>query len=571
MSIPTNAEILTLLDRLDSCTADDLESQWLDFKPWNDPKDMKLAGEYAVCFANADGGVIVFGVKDRTQGRAAAIEGAGGYDLDVWRRAIYAGTIPNIPVDVEELTVPEGTGRLLVVRVPKGASPPYGTVQGLYKRRVGKNCMPLDPSGFAKGQVSTGAVDWSGQTAEGVGLDTLDPLEIARARAVLRSKSPESILLKMGDREFLEGLEAVRKGRVTNAGLLLFGRPEVSTEACPQSQVHYVHQPSETKVASNILMKGSLLGIIERIEQIFSGPANPEEELSLGLYKLRIPAFPLDVVREAVLNAVTHRDYADAGEVLIRHARGELVVTSPGGFVGGITIRNILRHEAFARNRTLANAFVKLRLVESAGTGRRKMFVPLLSLGKRMPAYETDGARVTLRLFDGSYDAQMAKLVAKWNEEGREIGLDALMVLTHLKENAFIDTGAAAELLQLSRDEARSLLDKLAIPGTGILERKGQTRAATFHLTKGIAKDLLGKAAYTKARGLNPVRYAEMVKQYADHHGAITPQECRELLGLGDSKSAAVEVSRYLKKWSSPSGFLRMEGRPPKNRYVLSR
>ena len=126
-------------------------------------------------------------------------------------------------------------------------------------------------------------------------------------------------------------------------------------------------------------------------------------------------------------------------------------------------------------------------------------------------------------------------------------------------------------MLQLSRDEARSVLDTLAIPGTGILERKGQTRAATFHLTKGVAKDLLGKAAYTKTRGLNPVRYAEMVKQYVDHHGAITPQECRELLGLGDSKSAAVEVSRYLKKWSGLSGFLRMEGRPPTNRYVLSK
>src|SRR5271157_6017502 len=111
MPIPTNAEILTQLDRLDTETADDLETQWLEFKPWIGPRDdMRVAVEYAVCFANAEGGVIVFGVADRTRGRAAAIHGARGSDMDVWRRGIFDSTRPNLVVEVEELTVPEGTG-----------------------------------------------------------------------------------------------------------------------------------------------------------------------------------------------------------------------------------------------------------------------------------------------------------------------------------------------------------------------------------------------------------------------------------------------------------------------------
>lgn len=73
MSIPTNDEVLTLLDRLKSLTADDLESQWLDFKPWQGPKDdMKIAVEYAACFANAEGGVVVCG-----GGRRAALRVPG--------------------------------------------------------------------------------------------------------------------------------------------------------------------------------------------------------------------------------------------------------------------------------------------------------------------------------------------------------------------------------------------------------------------------------------------------------------------------------------------------------------
>jgi ATP-dependent DNA helicase RecG len=570
MSIPTNAEILALLDGLNTHVADDLETQWLEFKPWTNSKDdMKVAVEYAACLANADGGVIVFGIADKRRGRASTIHGARGYDLDVWRRGIYAGVRPNLRVEVEELAVPEGTGKLLVVRVPKGSSPPYGTVQGLFKRRVGKNCMPLDPHSFLRSQISSGAVDWSGEPASHVELEDLDPLELARARAILRSKNPESELLKVEDADFLKGLGALRGRQVTNTGLVLFGKPEVLAEACPQSQVHYVHQISETSASRNDLWQVGLLLTLERIEQIFSSPANPEEELSVGLFKLRIPAYPLEAVREALLNAVTHRDYSDPGEVLIRHTPREMVVTSPGGFIGGITLQNILRHEPVARNRTLANAFVRLRLVEAAGMGRRRIFVPILSYGKRPPEFDTDGFSVSLKLFNLGYDKVMAALVSRLNQEGRDIGLDALMVLRHLREQPFVDATAAAELLQVDREEARQILDQMTLPPATLLERKGHTKTATYHLTKGLAKELLGKAAYTRIRGLNPKRYAELVREYLKDHQSISNREVRDLLGLGESASAQVEASRYLAKWSAADGFLEPFGRGNRRRYRL--
>ena len=276
-----------------------------------------------------------------------------------------------------------------------------------------------------------------------------------------------------------------------------------------------------------------------------------------------------DVVREAVLNAVTHRDYADPGEVLIRHTSRELAITSPGGFVGGIRVDNILRHEPVARNRTLANAFLKLRLVEAAGTGRRRIFVPMLSYGKRVPQYESADQQVTLRIFDGVFDRALAQMVAKWSADGREIELDALLVLAYMKEHPYIDTKRAAPLLQLDREDARGVLDQLSVPGKGILERRGRTQAATFHLAKGIARDLLGRAAYTRTKGIAPARFAEIVREYVQDHGSITNRECRELLGLGDSPSAQVEASRYLKKWSASSGFLKADGTPPRVKYKL--
>lgn len=566
----TDEALLALLDRLDREPADALESQWLDFKPWQDAKaDLKVACEYAACFANAEGGTLVFGVADKVVGRSRAIHGVRGCDLDLFRRGVYEGTRPALSVSVSLLAVPEGTGRLLVVRIPRGASGPYGTSAGLFKQREGKNCMPLDPRGFARARVSTGEVDWSGQPAEGVALADLDPVQIARARNVLRAKDPASGLLALNDAEFLTGLEGVRDGQVTHTGMLLFARRDVLAARCPQAQFHYVLLRNETTVARNDIERLPILEVIERMEQVFQGPLNPEEEISLGLFKLRIPQFPLEAVREAILNALTHRDYTDPGEVLVRHSADELAITSPGGFIAGISPENILRHEPKARNRTLANAFVKLRLVESSGIGRKRIYRSLLEFGKRRPVYCACADTVTLRIFNRGANPRLARMVSELSAAGAPVSLDHLLVLDALLQTDHIDTAAAAETLQLSRDEARAVLEAMTDPVLALLERRGHTLNATYHLAKGVATALKGKAAYTLSRGLDPVRYAELVREYLKDHGSITNAELRQLLGLGASASASVEASKLLSKWSGPDGFL--DRRPPENRprYVL--
>jgi len=570
VGVPTDTDIQRLLDELDSGkVADDLESQWLDFKLWHETKgDMRVAREYAVSFANADGGVVVFGVDDKAAGRVNAIRGCGKVDIDIWRKAIYDATRPHIDADVHLIDVPEGTGHLLVVRVRKGIHQPYGTSDGIYRVRVGKNCQPLDPDEFARRQARLGTTDWSAQIVEGLTPADLDAVEIARARNRIRDKDPGSILLTLSDKDLLAGLGVTRGGRVTNAGLVLFGREDQLRDLCPQSQVHYVYQISDTSVARNDQMRLGLLNVLELIERSFSGAANPEQELSVGFFKVRIPAFPLDVVREAVLNAVVHRDYTVSEEVFIKHQLHELTVSSPGAFIGGVTPYNILRHDPVARNKTLADALLKMRLVESAGTGARRMFSTILQYGKRAPEYEADEWRVKLCIHDGNFDERMARLVVTWREKGREPQLDELLILSFLREHPSIDTRSAATLLQLGIEDARSTLEIMATAIPAFLERQGRTRAATFALSKAVARELTGRVSYSKAKGIEPERYEATVRQFVAHHGSITPAECRELLGLGDSQSARVQVSKYLARWSSQEGFLKRTGISPRTVYI---
>ena len=136
-------DILKLLDELESRIADDLESQRLDFKEWKSQSRVDAVDqviEMAVCMANGGGGTVVFGVRDRTIGRADAIKGVPhDVDTNLLMKAVYDRTDPKITPVFEAITVPEGTGRLIIMHILPGM-PPYTDTSGRGKIRVGKDC-----------------------------------------------------------------------------------------------------------------------------------------------------------------------------------------------------------------------------------------------------------------------------------------------------------------------------------------------------------------------------------------------------------------------------------------------
>ncbi|MCI0693830.1 putative DNA binding domain-containing protein [candidate division KSB1 bacterium] len=565
--IPSREDILRLLDELDKGKiADDLKSEVVDFKPWlADIEDNQaVAVESVVCFANSAGGIIVFGVKDHTQGRRAAITGCTGYDLDVWRRAIYDATRPHITVDIEELNALEG--RLLLVRVPKGAKPPYGTAGGIYKMRVGKNCMPLDLDAFDRRQVATGAIDWSAEPIAGLSREAFDAVEIARLRNVLRTLRPKSDLLSLSDDDLLSAIGALRDGQITRAGLLLLGRRDVLARMLPQHEVIYLYAPTSTKIGFRKDLKAPLLYVLERLAELIQHPErNPVQTLRVGLFHISIPVYPEETFREAILNALIHRDYLEQGAVHVHHRPKEMVVSNPGGFIGGITPENILHHEPQARNRLLAEMFLKIGLVERAGSGRRRIFIPTLSYGKRPPQYQADAHTVTLTLFNEGFDAALAGFIAKRQREGKEFDMDDLLLLSYLRHHSEIDVPTAAQICQRPYEAMRDLLEGLALQPEAWLEQRGKKKGVAYYLSPSAVSQLLSKAARTRTRDINAVRYPELIRAYVEQHGSIKNEECRELLGLGNSPTARVKASRLL----SRNEFLARVGESRAIRYRL--
>jgi ATP-dependent DNA helicase RecG len=546
--IPSREDILHLLDELDhGKNADDLNSEVVDFKPWlADLNENRAAAvELAVCFANSEGGIIVFGVKDHTPGRQAAITGCTGYDLDVWRQAIYDATRPHITADIEELEVSEG--RLLLVRVPKGEKPPYGTADGMSKRRVEKNCLSLDPEAFNRRQAAAGDIDWSAELIADLGHDAFDPAEIARLRNTLKALRPKSDLLSLSDDDLLSAIGAFREGQMTRAGLLLLGRRDLLASMLPQHEVTYRYAPTSTKIGFRKDLKAPLLYVLERLTELLQHPErNPVQILRLGLFQISIPVYPEETFREALLNALIHRDYLEQGSVQIHHRPKELVVSNPGGFIGGITPENILHHAPKARNRLLAEMFLKIGLVERAGSGRRRIFIPSLSHGKRPPQYQADAHSVTLTLFNEGFDAALAGFIARRQREGKKFDLDDLLLLYYLRKHSEIDVPTAAQICQRPEEAMRGLLERLVLQPEAWLEQRGKKKGVVYYLSPNAVSQLSSKTTRRRTRNSEALRYPELIRAYVEQHGSIKNEECRELLGLGNSPTARVKASRLL-------------------------
>lgn len=315
-------------------------------------------------------------------------------------------------------------------------------------------------------------------------------------------------------------------------------------------------------------LKAPLLYVLERLTEIIQHPErNPLQTLRLGLLHISIPAYPEEAFREAILNALIHRDYLEQGSVYFHHRPNEMVISSPGGFIGGITPENILHHEPKARNRLLAEMFQKIGLVERAGIGRRRIFIPTLSYGKRPPRYEADEHTVVLTLFDDSFDEFLAGFIAKSQRDGKAFDLDDLLLLSYLRSHTEIDVATAAWLCQRPYEAMRDILEGLVLQPDAWLERRGRKNGVTYHLNPNAASHLLSKATYTRTRDIEAVRYPELIRAYVEQHGSINNKECRQLLGLGSSPTARVKASRLLRHCD----FLERIGESRAIRYRLKR
>ncbi|HNG81493.1 MAG TPA: ATP-binding protein [Burkholderiaceae bacterium] len=490
--------------------------------------------EAIVCLANAEGGELWLGVED--DGTPSGLH-AEHHLLAGLAGMVAARTSPSLNVQVEPV---ECNGVPVArIAVPR-ATTVVATAGGVYLRRRLKydgkpECVPMLPHERESRMSSLGLTDVSAQPVTGATLADLDPLERERLRQAVQQYGGDRVLLELDDEALDGALGLTTRQRDGNrvptlTGLLLVGRETALRERVPTHEFAF-QVLAQQAVRFNEFRRFPLLKALDWLETNFR-PYNPEDEIQVGLFRVPVPMVDMAAYREAVANALIHRDYHRVAAVHVRLEDDALVISNPGGLVEGVTLANLLVTEPRPRNRTLADAMKRIGVVERSGRGVDTIFRGMLKFGRPAPDYaRTDAHSVVVRLPTGAADLDFRRLVVE--EERRrsaELPIDSLIALTAIRELKRVMADELAVRIQRDASSAKHTLE--ALTEAGLVEAHGSTRGRSYTLSVAVYRAAGDKAGYTRQAGFTPIQHEQMVLNYVRQHGQIRRADVMDLCRL---------------------------------------
>lgn len=371
---------------------------------------------------------------------------------------------------------------------------------------------------------------------------------------------PDAGFLSQPREEALKQLHVIREvdgvAHPTRAGLLVFGSNPQLFE--PQLVITFVQYygttedepgPHDERFLDNRKFEGPIPDMIRRaVGHVMA--AIKKSSIVDGLFRRDLPEYPMEAIREAVVNAIAHRDYSNYARgsyVQIRLFADRLEVQSPGGLFGPVTVDNI-EEEQSTRNRTLMRMMEDMQLVENRGSGVRAMIGAMRRANLEPPRFEDKRSSFWVRFHSHTL---MGPEAVNWLKQFADKTLNdqQRLALVYLKNNTSM---ANSDYRRLNRVDTPTATQHLrGLVETGLVRQHGTRRGAYYTLRD----DLAGKQSRTDDH-----RVIEYVRQ----HGSISNEESRELLGVKANQAW------YVLKRLVDKGLLRKKGSRRWTRYVLS-
>ena len=500
--------------------------------------------EALVCLANTDGGELWLGVED--DGTPTGLHSAH-QNLTGLPGLVAARTSPALAITVDAHAV-SGVHVARIV-VPKSLHSDVSTTRGMYLRRRIKQdgtpeCVPMLPHERSSRANRIGLSDASAQVVVGATLADFDPLERERLRQAIQTYGGDRVLLELDD-EALDGAlgftaRSVSGERVpTLTGLLIIGREIALRELVRTHELAFQVLAREA-VTFNEFRRFPLLKALEWLETNFR-PSNPENEVQIGLFRVPVPKVDMGAFREAVANALVHRDYHHLGAVHVRLDDQGMTISNPGGLVDGVTLSNLLTTEPRPRNPALADAMKRIGIVERSGRGVDKIYRGMLRFGRPEPDYgRTDANSVVLQLSTVAADEVFLQLVVEQENKqgGTPLPIDSLIVLATLREQKRLSTDELAQHIQRDSAKAKRTLEHLV--EVGLVEAHGNNRSRSYTLSAALYRARGDKLAYTRQAGFSSLQHEQLVLNYIRQHGRIQRNEVMDLCRLSGEQAKSL-------------------------------
>ena len=471
------------------------ENEQLEFKEAKNNFHFETLVKYVVALANEGGGKLILGVADKHPRHVV------GSAMFTNLERTKAGLVERLHIRIDAEKVAHPNGRVVIFHVP---ARPIGMpihYKGAYWMRAGEDLVPMTPDQL-KRIFDEGVPDFSATICINATVKDLNPKALAAFRRLWQLKSGNTALDSMSDQQLLHDAELLYDDDLTYAALILFGTRQALGRFLAQAEVIYEYRSSEASVEHQIRkeFREGFFAIHDTLWEVVNN-RNDVQHIQQGLFMQDLPTFNEKVVREAIMNAISHRDYRLSGSTFICQYPRKLKVTSPGGFPPGITEENILYRQA-PRNRRIAEALTKAGLIERSGQGIDKMFIESIREGKAHPEFTgTDDYQVVLTLHGDIQNPHFVQLIEEIGQEQQQsFSLDDFQVLDLAYKSEAIPENLKSRIPNLVEQ--------------GLLEQIGRGKGTRYILSKRFYKYLGKKGTYTRKKGLDRQTNKELLLKH---------------------------------------------------------
>jgi len=373
------------------------EGQNLDFKDGRiHPRSL---AELLAAFAAADGGVVLIGVADD-----GSIPGVSNFE-QVRDNLIYEAAgrnhcEPQIqPIDVEKIETADGK-IVVAVTVPADFETLH-SVAGKFFLRVGSRNEPLTPRELRRLMFSRGEVSFEILLNEKASLKDIDNTLVSQ---FIEQRQKSRRLLGISNEDLLVNIGCLAKKdnqySPTNAGVLLFCREP--QQFIRQSEVICVRFKGKDVVEyiDRKDLHGPLQKIVEDAETFIQKHMKVGGKI-IGFRRIDYPEYPIEAVREIILNAIIHRDWSLTGQhIRIFMFDDRVEVHSPGKLMPGITVEQLRQGESHSvlRNPVVVEVFKDLGFIEKLGSGIPRVLRLLREHGLEKPEFSSSEIEFTVTI-----------------------------------------------------------------------------------------------------------------------------------------------------------------------------
>jgi ATP-dependent DNA helicase RecG len=415
-------------------------------------------GKEICAFANANGGRIILGITDKGEIMGINITNRMKSQMQDTARNLD----PKLEVSIEE------AGKILIVNVPEGPNKPYST-GGKFYMRHGTNSQQLSRDEIREFFQKEGLVLFD----EKLNYD-FDMKKDFNSEAYKIFLRESRINTSLGTTEILNNL-SLMKGNVTkNAGVLLFCGNVFKFFASATITCALFQGTSKVIILDKKEFEADAYSNFTGAMNYLKSKLNSELIITSGIREENLE-LPEKALREALLNAMVHRDYLKGANIQVHIFSDRVEITNPGGLVKGIRYEDLGKKSA-SRNNLLFGVMQRMGLVERIGSGIGRMREQMKKYGLSEPEIETDENWFTI-----TFRRQEAKgrLVEKFGE-GSEKSSEKILEL--IRQNKSISAKEISSILKISDRAVEKNIAKLK--SKGILKRVGPDKGGHWEIAE---------------------------------------------------------------------------------------